>query len=76
MSEYEVVLGIDKAARDTGKRRKLRLFATDSLMAAIQAEALMDATLEDPDTMYTHAMAVRAIITPMPAAMALLAMAA
>jgi hypothetical protein len=73
MGLFEIMLGIDKAARDTGKRRTLRLLATDSLTAAIQAEAMIDATLNDPRTEYSHAMACRQINGPAAMVMALAA---
>jgi len=73
---YEVLLGIDRAARDTGKRITTCVRENDTLSAAIAAEAIADKELEDPATMYTHAMRVRPVIKPVPAAAMPLAMAA
>lgn len=71
MGLYEVLLGVDRAARDTGNRMTMQVRETDPLSAAIKAERKADAKLNDPRTMYTHAMRVRAIhrrarIMPMP----------
>ena len=65
MGTFEVLLGIDLAARDTGERRKIQLLATDSLSAAIMAENILDKTLDDPQVQYSHAMAVRRIGGPL-----------
>lgn len=61
MGIYEVILGIDHAARDTGRRITMRLRGQDAISAAIEAEELADATLEDP-TEYTHAMKASPIL--------------
>jgi len=55
MGIYEVLLGVDRAARDTGRRIHMRVRERDPLSAAIKAEALADATLQDPAE-YTHGM--------------------
>ena len=67
---YEVLLGIDRAAHDTGKRITMQVRESDPLKAAIQAEQRADRDLDDPATMYTHAMRVRPVIRQVPAAMA------
>ena len=64
MELYEVQLGVDRAARDTGRRLEVRVRENDPLSAAIAAEQLADRDLEDPATMYSHAMAVREITPP------------
>jgi hypothetical protein len=58
MGLYEVVLGIDRAARDTGRRIVMEIFGADPLSAAESAEALGDSALEDPKTMYCRAVSV------------------
>jgi hypothetical protein len=68
---YEVILGVDRAARDTGQRITMRVRESDPLRAAIRAERKADARLEDPATMYTHAMSVMPVVRPAPAAVAL-----
>lgn len=70
MGLFEVRLGIDRAARDTGERRQVRLLATDPLSAAIAAEAMVDATLNDQRTQYSHAMSCRQLNRPAVMAMA------
>lgn len=64
MISYEVLLGIDRAARDTGRRLTLQVKENDPLRAAIKAERLADQRLEDPATMYTHAMRVTPMTQP------------
>ena len=76
MGLYEVLLGIDRAARDTGRRMTMRVRESDPLSAAISAEAAADRTLEDPVTMYTHAIRVRQLTRPVPAAAVALHLAA
>ena len=78
MGIYEVLLGVDRAARDTGRRVAMQVREADPLSAAIMAEELADKKLADPGIEYTHAMRVRPIIetTPVPAAAMPLAMAA
>lgn len=68
---YEVLLGIDRAARDTGERMTMCVRENDALSAALTAEKLADRELEDPATMYTHAMRVRPVERPAAAAMPL-----
>ena len=60
MSLYELVLGIDRAARDTGRRVIMHVFGSDPLAAAIQGEALVDTTLKDP-VEYSHCMSATRI---------------
>jgi len=61
MGLFEVLLGVDRAARDTGRRITMRVMGRDSLSAAIQAEQAADQTLDDPQVEYTHAMRVKPI---------------
>ena len=68
MGLYDVWLGVDRAARDTGRRIRLRVRENDPLSAAIKAERRADATLEYPQVEYSHAMRVRAVHKPAPAA--------
>ncbi len=77
MGIYEVLLGVDRAARDTGRKLALQVRERDPLSAAIRAEELADATLSNP-VEYTHAMRVRPIMetVPAPAATMPLALAA
>ena len=58
---FRITLGVDYAARDTGRRIVMCVRETDSLAAAIKAEQIADGRLEDPATMYTHAMSVRSV---------------
>ena len=60
---YDVILGVDRAAKDTGRRIHMRVRESDPLSAAIAAEQKADARLADPSTMYTHAMRVRPVDT-------------
>jgi hypothetical protein len=70
MLSYEILLGVDRAARDTGQRIRMRVRESDPLKAAIRAEQIADRGFKDPATMYTHAMQVRAV-RPLPAVVAL-----
>ena len=63
MSIYDVLLGIDRAARDTRRRMTVRVLASDRLSAAIAAEQLGDQQVQQ-DVEYTHAMQVRTITPP------------
>jgi hypothetical protein len=67
MNYYEVTLGVDRAARDTGRRLTVRVSGKDAVSAAIKAEQMADACLKDPGVEYTHAMAVMPVIDPAPA---------
>lgn len=67
MKLFNVLLGVDYAARDTGKRIRMQVRESDELSAAIKAEKLADRTLDDPSA-YTHAMWVRSSQGPMPVA--------
>ena len=69
MAPYEVLLGIDRAARDTGRRMSICVIGSDPLSAAIAAEKLADATLET-STEYTHAMKVTPAVASFSMAMA------
>ena len=64
MISYEVLLGIDRAARDTGRRITLRVCESDPLQAAITAERKADKRLAHPDVEYTHAMRVSPVVRP------------
>lgn len=66
MRSYEVMLGIDRAARDTSRRITLQVREQNRLSAAISAEERADALLDDP-LEYTHAISVRALGGPPPA---------
>ena len=72
MGLYEVYLGIDRAARDTGRRLRLTVLGQDRLSAAAKAEAMADATLDDP-VEYSHAIGVEPLRAVAPSAAALLA---
>lgn len=72
MGVYEVLLGIDRVAKDTGRRMKVTLLSTDGLSAAIAAENIADRDLEAPAE-YSHAMKVRQINEPEPAVAAMAA---
>ncbi len=75
MGIYEVLLGIDHAARDTGRRLAMQVRECDPLSAAIKAEEMADATLHNP-VEYTHAMSCVPIMQTVPAAEATLPLAA
>jgi len=73
---YDVLLGIDRAARDTHRRIKVCVLAGDRLSAAIAAEQVGDGQVREPAVEYTHAINVRPVrpaSTPRPAAVALAA---
>ena len=55
---YEVLLGIDHAARDTRRRMRVKVEARDRLEAAIVAERIGDRFVREPVVEYTHAMRV------------------
>jgi hypothetical protein len=67
---YEVLLGIDRAARDTGRRVTMVVKENDPLSAAIKAEQIADRQLEDPVTMYCHAVSVTPVEAPAALALA------
>ena len=67
MGIYEIILGVDRAAKDTGRRIRMQVRECDPLSAAIVAEELADKELENPSIEYTHAMRVRPIMETMPA---------
>ena len=71
MGYYEVVLGIDRAARDTGRRLHMRVRGQNALDAGIAAERIADSKLDDPMSEYSHAMRVRPVMGQIPAAAAL-----
>jgi hypothetical protein len=71
MNTYEVMLGVDRAARDTGRRITMRVYGSDPVSVAIKAEKMADAGLKDPGVEYTHAMRVRPVGQPAQAAVAL-----
>ena len=73
MGLFEVLLGVDRAARDTGKRLTVRVLGSDRLSAALTAEGMADETLAHPEVEYTHAISVKPVSMPamaMPLAMA------
>lgn len=67
---YDVLLGVDHAARDTGERIRLRVRESDPLSAAITAEELADREFRDNGISYTHAMRVRPVPRTPPASAA------
>ena len=74
---YDVLLAVTKGATETGRFiRKLVVCEGDALSGALTAEAQADLQLEDQNTMYTHAVRVRPVVRPMPAASMPLALAA
>jgi len=70
MELYEVLLGIDRAARDTKRRVTMQVRESDPLSAAIMAEELADGALTDP-VEYSHAMSVRPVRLSRPGVQAL-----
>ena len=74
MISYEVLLGVDRAARDTGRRITMHVRESDPLKAAIRAEQIADEGLPHPDVEYTHAMRVtpvqQSVAAMMPLALA------
>ena len=68
MGIYSVRLGIDRGARDTHQRLTLKVPADDRLSAAIAAERIGDGMVKDPNVEYTHALSVRPVNGPKPAA--------
>ena len=64
-------MGIDHAARDTGRRITMQVRESDPLLAAIAAERIADRDLPRPDIEYTHAMRVKPVTRPAAMAMAL-----
>ena len=73
MSLYRVILGVDRAARDTGRRITMMVRERDTLSAAIKAEDLANVKLDDPTVEYTHAMRVKPVIRHTPVAAASMA---
>ncbi len=71
MISYEVILGVDRAALDTGRRMTMVVKENDPLSAAIKAEQLADRRLEDPATMYCHALSVTPVARPAAVAISL-----
>ncbi len=71
MGMYEVVLGIDRAARDTGRRMRVRVRGRNALDAGLAAERIADGKLDDPMTEYSHAMRVTPVTIPAPMSIAL-----
>ncbi len=68
---YDVLLGVDRAAKDTGERMSVRCRGTSAFEAAMTAERIADQRVAEPEVMYTHAMRVTPVVTKKPAAMAL-----
>lgn len=73
MGLFDVVLGIDKAAKDTGVRLQYRILARDRFSAAMVAEGMADRTLKDPGIEYSHAMKVTPVNQPAATALAMAA---
>ncbi len=76
MGLYKVRLGVDRGARDTHQRMTLKVPADDRLSAAIAAERIGDGMVRDPAVEYTHAISVKPMPGPKPAASMRLAVAA
>lgn len=76
MGLYKVRLGVDRGARDTHQRLTLTVPALDRLSAAIAAERIADGMVRDPSVEYTHALSVKALPGPKPAASMAVAVAA
>ena len=70
MDLFEVTLGVDRAARDTGERMALTVVGEDTISAAIRAEGIADRLVRDRRVEYTHAMRVHQITGPLEAAAA------
>ena len=64
MINYDVLLGIDHAARDTGRRIMMQVCERDPVRAAIKAERMADKRLSDPEVEYTQAMRVTPVMSP------------
>ncbi|MCE9616529.1 MAG: hypothetical protein K8T26_19820 [Lentisphaerae bacterium] len=64
MGLFEVLLGVDYAARDTGRRITMCVRERDPFEAARTAEAMADETLDRPDVEYTHAISVKPVSVP------------
>ncbi len=73
---YDVLLGVDRAAKDTGERLNVRCHATSAFEAAMTAERIADQRVAEPEVMYTHAMRVKPVVTKRPATAMALALAA
>ncbi len=76
MGLYKVRLGVDRGARDTHQRLTLTVPAGDRLSAAIAAERIADGMVRDPAVEYTHALSVKPMPGPRPAASMPIALAA
>lgn len=68
MISYEVLLGVDRAARDTGRRITMCVRECGPLQAALKAERMADKRLAHPDVEYTHAIQVNPVAPKVPAA--------
>ena len=68
MSIYEVTLGVDRVVKDTRRCMTLKVPADDRLSAAIAAERIGDGMVRDPSVEYTHALSVKPMPGPKPAA--------
>ena len=73
---FRVTLGVDYAARDTGRRITMCVREADPLSAAIKAEQQADKALQYPDVEYTHAIESVPVARQMPAVPVSLALAA
>jgi len=60
---YEVLLGVDRAAKDSGRRMTMTVCERDALSAAITAEQITDRELDTP-LEYSHAMSVECLRQP------------
>jgi hypothetical protein len=59
---FKVRLGVDYAARDSGRRMTMCVREADPLSAALKAEQEADKTLEHPDVEYTHAISATPVV--------------
>jgi hypothetical protein len=75
MGLYDVLLGIDRAARDTHRRIHVHVLARDRLSAAIEAEKIGDSQVREPGVEHTWTVSVRKL-KPRPAGVVRLPLAA
>ena len=71
MVSYVVLLGVDRAARVTGRRMTMRVRESDPLSASVKAERIANKWVDDPEVEYTHAMRVKPVFRPVPLAAAM-----
>jgi hypothetical protein len=64
MMLFDCLCGIDRAARDTGRRVRVTVMGENRLDAGIRAERLIDQGLRNP-VEYSHAMEVEPRVRPL-----------